>query len=88
MVRAGVCVGVMESIERPLRRHKDRERLVGVGFPHLDPQHRRSLPPEQPHPRPARAALGQLTDGWVPKRGVDRIDVHVVRVDITPKGDP
>ena len=61
---ASVGVRVMESIERLLRLHRDPERPVGVGFEYLDPQQRRSLPPEEPHPRPVRRALGQLKGGW------------------------
>ena len=57
----------MESIERPLRLHRDREHPV-VRFPHLDPQLPRTLPPKQPHLCPAGRALGKLADAWESRR--------------------
>src|SRR5262245_1904076 len=59
-VRAHVGVRVMEGIECPLRLDRDGEHLF-VEFAHLDPKPPHSLPPEQPHLRPVRGALGELT---------------------------
>ena len=87
MVRAGVCVGVMEGIERPLRRHKDRERLVGVGFPHLDPQHRRSCRQSSRTRVPLDERSANSRTGGC-RSGASIGLTCVVRVDITPKGDP
>ena len=64
-MRTRVGVRMMESIERPLWLHRDREHPV-VHFPHLDPQLPRTLPPKQPHLCPAGRALGK--HAWESRR--------------------
>src|SRR4249919_2112258 len=60
-LEAGVRVRVMEDAESLLRLGLNPERPGGPGFPNLDPELPRSLPPEESHLCPVRSAGGQLT---------------------------
>src|SRR5712691_3498589 len=56
----GVGVGVVECVERPLRRNGDRERDGERLVADLDPKLSRALAPEQGYLRPERLALSEL----------------------------
>jgi hypothetical protein len=61
ILAAGVGVWVMEDVEGVLRLRLNPERPGCPGFPNLNPELRRSLPPEESHLPPVRSADGQLT---------------------------